>query len=163
VFGGWVASCDDRILLVTEDDEQVDEAVLALARIGLDGVEAALSGGFASWRDAGRPLAHAAVLAPRDLHEQLDAWPVVDVREPDEYAQGHIPGAHRAYVGHLPDALSDAELDRDEPLVVTCGVGHRASVAVGLLQRAGYRRVHNLLGGMSAWKTLELPLEQGDP
>jgi hydroxyacylglutathione hydrolase len=81
-------------------------------------------------------------------------------KEPDEYAAGHIPGAHALYVGYLPDRLGTLGLTRDVPVVVTCGVGHRAGLGVSLLLRAGFSDARNLLGGMTAWRALDLPLEK---
>jgi hydroxyacylglutathione hydrolase len=44
---------------------------------------------------------------------------------------------------------------------VTCSVGHRAGLAASVLRRHGYRTVSNVLGGMTAWSQLELPMEKG--
>jgi hydroxyacylglutathione hydrolase len=55
--------------------------------------------------------------------------------------------------------MDDLHLDPDAPVVVTCSVGHRAGLAVSILLRAGFKDVRNLLGGMTAWKALELPVE----
>lgn len=163
VFGGWVAEEDQTIALVTQTDGDVDEAVAHLRRIGREGPIVALAGGFPSWRDAGRDLGCASVIRPHDLAEALGTLAVLDVREPDAFAGGHIPGAHHAYVGYLPEALEGMGLDPAAPVVVTCGVGHRASVGTSLLLRAGFTDVRTLLGGMSAWSARDLPMEQGDP
>ena len=59
----------------------------------------------------------------------------------------------------MEDEINDLPLDKDRPLVVTCGVGHRAGVAVSILLKAGFRDVRNLLGGMKAWTALGFPIE----
>jgi hydroxyacylglutathione hydrolase len=51
------------------------------------------------------------------------------------------------------------DLSRDKPVAITCTVGHRAGLGVSLLLREGFHDVRNLLGGMSAWQALELPVE----
>ena len=84
---------------------------------------------------------------------------MLDVREDDEFAGGHIPGATHMYVGYLEERLKELSLDKDRPVVVTCGVGHRAGLGVSILLRAGFTDVRNLLGGMKAWHGLELPVE----
>ena len=61
------------------------------------------------------------------------------------------------YVGFLADSIEELPLVKDRPVVVTCGVGHRAGVGVSILLRAGYKGVRNLLGGMKAWKALGFP------
>ncbi len=160
IFGGWVASHDDPVYLVTGSESDADTAVRHLMRIGIDDVRGVLRGGFGTWRSSGRPLEAAGTVFPKDLAERLDQVTLIDVREPDEFAAGHVRGARNIYVGHLADRVD--EIPRDRPVVVTCGVGHRAAVGVAVLQRAGIADVRNLIGGVSAWKALGLPLEEGD-
>ena len=80
-------------------------------------------------------------------------------REIDEFDSGHIPGAVHCYVGYLADKLNELPLDKTRPVVVTCGVGHRAGVGVSILLRAGFKDVSNLIGGMKAWHKLDFPIE----
>lgn len=161
VFGGWVAGSTTTVFLVPADDTQVEAAVLALARIGVDEVAGVLAGGFGTWRNAGLPMAHTGAVTPRQLRGERDSSSVLDVREDSEFEEeGHIPGASHMYVGYINDHVDRlaSRLDKKQPLVVTCSVGHRASLAVSLLQRHGFENVSNLLGGMTAWSKLELEL-----
>lgn len=160
VFGGWVADAHTPIRLVTDRNDDVATAALHLSRIGLDNVRAALAGGFGSWRISGRPIESSGVITPRELHEARDRFQVLDVREEAEFAAGHIPGAHHLYVGDLPTGLAELPLDPAAPLVVTCSVGHRAGLGVSILLRGRFRDVRNLLGGMTAWQALDLPVVQ---
>jgi hydroxyacylglutathione hydrolase len=159
VFGGWIGDDASPIYLICERDSDIDAAAMHLTRIGLDNVQAGLSGGFGAWRRSGEPIEASGVITPRELIDARDEFQVLDVREVDEYDEGHIPGAHHLFVGYLPDRLEELKLRRDRPVVVTCSVGHRASLAVSVLLRAGFSDVRNLLGGMTAWKQLELPTE----
>jgi len=61
------------------------------------------------------------------------------------------------FVGHLEDNLP--MLPRNSRIVVHCNVGHRSGVAASVLKRQGFTRVHNMLGGITAWEKLNLPLE----
>ena len=160
IFGGWVASHEDAVYLCTESADSIDTAVDHLMRIGIDDVRGALRGGFSAWRSSGRPLERSGVIFPKGLAERLGDFAVLDVREPDEFASGHIEGAQNIYVGHLRERLD--ELDREAPVVVTCGVGHRAAVGVSMLERAGFGDVRNLIGGMAAWTALGLARTRGD-
>jgi len=88
------------------------------------------------------------------------------VREIAEFEdEGHVRNASHLYVGHLnrvltgPGALPFA---KDKPVAVTCSVGHRASLAVSVLRQHGYQDVSNMLGGMTAWKKLDLPVTTGE-
>jgi len=152
-----IAERDDQTTL-SDRDGDVDACVRHLGTIGLDNVRGALAGGFESWRDAGRELRHSGVITPRALNQLGNKAQVLDVREADEFDSGHIPNAKHCFVGYLPDQIDELSLDRSRPVVVTCGVGHRAGVGVSVLLRAGFRDVRNLLGGMTAWKALDLPL-----
>lgn len=156
MFGGWVAGSDTRVFLVVDEPGARESAVLYLARLGIDRVAGALAGGFEAWRDAGLPIESAGTIAPGQLAKETNHL-VVDVREVSEFEEGHIAGAVNIYVGHLERRLDELDLDPLRPIVVTCSVGHRASLGVSILKRHGCRNVFNLLGGMTAWRQLELP------
>lgn len=74
---------------------------------------------------------------------------VVDVREPNEYAGGHIPGSRLIPLGSLAQRL--AELPRDRSIVAVCRSGARSASATRQLKAAGYEVV-NMAGGMLAWQ-----------
>jgi len=84
----------------------------------------------------------------------------IDVRDEQEWDEGHIPGALHVYVGHLEESLSDVALPKDQQLVVHCIVGHRSGIAASILHRHGFKNIYNMLGGMKAWRSLRLPLEK---
>jgi hydroxyacylglutathione hydrolase len=159
VFGGWFADATTRIFLVLPSMDALESAVLSLARIGVDGVEGVLAGGFDAWRNAGLPVGHAGAIAPRELDLRRGDLSVLDVREDSEFEEeGHIPGAAHLYVGYVDEHLEKLRprLDKKQPLAVTCSVGHRASLAVSILLRQGFENVSNLLGGMTAWSKADL-------
>ena len=85
---------------------------------------------------------------------------VVDVRESDEYAAGHVPGAHLLPLSVLPVRMQD--LPRSEPVFVVCQSGGRSAQAAQLLDQAGLD-VRNVLGGTSAWVRSGRPVETGAP
>lgn len=87
----------------------------------------------------------------RHLDErQPDAFTLLDVRQPEEYTQGHIPGAKLIPLGELPDRIG--EVDRDVTTIVYCRSGARSTSATGLLMNAGFDDVWNMTGGMMAWQ-----------
>lgn len=164
VFGGWLAGESTPIYLVLAKVDDLEDAVLSLARIGVDAVEGVLAGGFDGWRDAGLPIASSGAIAPRDLDKKRSQYQVLDVRDDNEFeTEGHIPGASHLYVGYLEKHLAEVRppLDKARPVAVACSVGHRASLAASILRRHGFEHVDNLLGGMTAWEKLELPREKG--
>jgi rhodanese-related sulfurtransferase len=95
-----------------------------------------------------------------------DGWHFVDVREPDEFAAGHIPGAHlypRGFLevrADLEHPKRDAWLkDRSRPLVLYCGGGHRSLLAADTLQQMGFERVVSLSEGWAGWSRRSYPVE----
>lgn len=103
--------------------------------------------------------------SPADLHAliQSGSAPVVlDVRTPEEFVQGHIPGAINIPFWRV---LSGAAIpvDTDVPLVVYCGHGPRARMAMLALWLRGYRDVRDLDGHMAEWRRLGLPEAKGMP
>lgn len=76
---------------------------------------------------------------------------LLDVRTPEEFAQGHVEGATNIPVQVLAERLSSLPAKKDQPTVVYCHSGRRSAKAVKLLEQAGYTKVHDL-GAMSNWK-----------
>ncbi|HET7477038.1 MAG TPA: rhodanese-like domain-containing protein [Dermatophilaceae bacterium] len=87
-----------------------------------------------------------------------DGAVVVDVREPAEYVDGHIPGAMLVPMGQLPSRLS--ELDRARPVYVVCASGNRSSAMADYLARAGFD-ARSVAGGTAAWAKSGRPIVTG--
>ena len=83
---------------------------------------------------------------------------VVDVREPDEWAGGRIPGAIHVPLGEL--GLRKGELDPARPVVAVCRSGRRSVTAADALRGAGFADVASLAGGMNAWRESGLPVDR---
>ncbi len=158
-FIGWLADERTNVGLVLGSPEELSFAELALVRVGLDWPAAALSGGIAAWREQGLSLSESGTIGARESHERYsrNSIRILDVRDQSEWDEGHIPGALHIYVGHLRDSIP--ELPKDDPIVVHCSVGNRAGLAASMLESAGFVCVYNMLGGMKAWKSLNLPVE----
>ena len=159
-FGGWIANENTRIFLVADGPEAMELAVLSLARIGIDTVEGILAKGLESWRDQGLPIESIATTNAAETANwmQQGRVHVLDVRDEYEWNEKRIPGAVHRYVGHLED--QPPLLPKDSEIVVHCNVGHRSGIAASILKRNGFTRIHNMLGGLSAWEKLGLPLDK---
>ena len=83
---------------------------------------------------------------------------VLDVRQPDEYAESHVKGSTLIPLDQL--ALRFDELPKDQEIMVICRSGNRSGIATGLLQRAGFK-ASNVKGSMLAWQKHTLPVERG--
>jgi sulfur-carrier protein adenylyltransferase/sulfurtransferase len=77
---------------------------------------------------------------------------VLDVREPDEYEQGALPGALHIPRGHLESQVEGKILDHDAHIVVYCAGGTRSAFAADTLTELGYRDVTSMAGGFNKWK-----------
>lgn len=163
VFAGWIAGEGVRVFLVLAEMRDLEDAVLALARVGVDKVEGVLAGGFAAWRNAGLAVSTVTATTPEAVSGNTSRR-VLDVRDDREFEEGHIADASHLYVGYAEQFLDRVQPDlaRREEIVVTCSVGHRASLASSILLGKGYPRVLNLLGGMTAWNKLDLPTVAGN-
>lgn len=85
---------------------------------------------------------------------------LIDVRDSDEYAAGHVPGAQLMPLGVVPDRAN--ELPTDQPVYVICGSGGRSSQAAQYLTGAGVD-ARSVAGGTSAWASSGRPVETGAP
>ncbi|MCC6612872.1 MAG: rhodanese-like domain-containing protein [Anaerolineae bacterium] len=101
-----------------------------------------------------------ASITPADYETQFAASGaehlLVDVRTPEEFAEGHIPGAVNISVQTLPDRLN--EIPRDIPVVVYCRSGNRSGQASQILAQAGYETIYDL-GAITAWQAAGLPIQ----
>ncbi len=88
---------------------------------------------------------HEALLGGEDIT-------IVDVREPDEYEEEHIPQAKLIPRGMLEDQAPEQLPDRGARIVTHCGAGGRGSLAAKSLMDMGYTNVANLKGGLNAWR-----------
>lgn len=83
---------------------------------------------------------------------------MLDVREPDEYDAGHIPGITLIPMGEIPDRLG--EIPTDVPVIVTCRTGNRSGQVVDFLREQGFTNVHNMDGGIVAWQKAGYEVEE---
>ena len=157
-FGGWLADEQTRIFLVVEQPGKAPAAIARLARIGIDGVEGVLVNGVEAWREAGLPIETLGTTSAGEaaLWNEDGALTILDVRDDMEWEEKHIPGAQHTFVGHLEDNLP--AIPKDRRIVAHCSVGHRSGLAVSILRRNGFTNVYNMLGGITAWEKLGLPL-----
>ncbi|MGH8866754.1 MAG: rhodanese-like domain-containing protein [Actinomycetes bacterium] len=94
---------------------------------------------------------------PRATYERRSELQILDVREPDEWAEGHIPDAVHIPMDQVPERLD--ELDRDRPVVAVCRSGRRSGEVVDYLSRLGIS-AENMPGGMVQWADQGLPIKR---
>src|SRR5581483_4805017 len=84
--------------------------------------------------------------------QSLDGALWVDVRELDEWQEGHLPGAVHVPRGFLESRIEQVAPDRNQEIVVYCAGGNRSAFAAKSLQELGYEHAHSLAGGFTDWK-----------
>lgn len=150
---GIMVPWGSAVLLCGTEDKEYSEAVRRLHRIGYQAL---------SWNDwkASSTLASFQPITPQALHAVMqqpgDSPVVVDVRLPSEWMALRIGTVLNLPITHL-DTLS-AKLDRRQPVVAVCNSAYRSSLAVGVLERAGFTQATSLAGGGEAWMVAGLPV-----
>jgi glyoxylase-like metal-dependent hydrolase (beta-lactamase superfamily II)/rhodanese-related sulfurtransferase len=137
-------------VLIAENAEQIAEARLRLARVGIEHSIGYLQDGLESWIRAGYALETLPQISVIELNERLQELPVLDVRRESEWHAGHIGEAQWWPLDNF--RVSPPEVDGDAPLAVHCQGGYRSVIACSLLRRAGFRNIINVTGGFEAWK-----------
>lgn len=161
VWAGQMLDPERPILLVAEDETDLDGLVALFLRTGFTEFAGYLVGGMKSWDNAGLPLETTPQLSVHELRRARDEVQILDVRAPEEWEGGHIPGARHRFIADMRDdgSLPDG-FDAKRPIAVYCDSGYRASLVASLLQARGYRDVRNVPGSWQAWTKAGYPVEK---
>ena len=168
-FASWAGSLipiTASIVIVADSEEQIEEAQIRLARVGLENLKGFLAGGIDGWRAAGFEVAEVpqiSVSELKDLIETQKGLQVIDVRRPAEYESGHAPRAVTAPLAKLREMLPTLGLNPDVPSAIICAGGYRSSAATSIAQQLGFTNLLNVTGGTNAWVKagyeVEIPAE----
>lgn len=162
-FGALVPA-QDEVYLITEAES--DDAVCVLFA-DLEKIGVALPGGyfghriFHDWQTAHGAVEQIPQVGTEALHALTESAQVqvIDVRGPDEWRRGHLPGAIHIPLAALPDRIGD--LDPAIPMVLQCGGGGRSSIAASFLKARGMTQISNLAGGFEGWADRGFDVETG--
>jgi hydroxyacylglutathione hydrolase len=159
-FAGWFVPYEEPVLLVTEEEDP-DETVRTLVRLGYDRLAGCLAGGLLSWHTAGKESRAIETVTVQELCRRLDegrdTW-ILDVRSEGELdEEGRIEGAHHIHITQLPYRLS--EVPKTQHVDIFCGSGLRSMTAASLLKREGWADVAVVLGGVAGWNSVSCAIE----
>ena len=162
-WAGTVLPDGADVLLVLDLSDDLVDTTWDLLRIGYRPPVGWLADGMSGWRTSGRETDRLDQLSVTELRRLLDegAVELVDVRQPAEWAEGHVAGASFVTCGELPSRLGEVPGD-GRPVAVMCGSGFRSVVAASLLRSEGRDRVASVIGGMDAWQAAGLPTVAGE-
>ncbi len=149
---GWLVEPDSPIAFIVDESQDRDELVRQCLDVGHERFVGELAGGIDAWTASGRPVATIPLVGPNAM-----AGRVVDVRQANEYATGHMPGATNIELG----SIATADLPAGA-LTLVCGHGERAMTAASLLAAKDHSDLAVLDGGPDTWSTAtRTPLQSG--
>lgn len=154
---GWVVDIEAPVVLVAAAEAAAEEASRQLVRIGFRDLRGWLDAH--DWIAGGRATTSVVSCTMGDLAERIldgEHLTVIDVRQENEWAQGHLPGALHALAPDLPGIA--ARLDRQAPVAVHCATGYRSALGVSMLLREGIDDIWHVSEGVDAWSALGHPL-----
>lgn len=154
VWAGWLLPFGTSLALVAHGPGDLDAAVRQLIRIGFDDIAGHLEGGMPAWEAAGLPTEKVPRMTVAELRSKMksaDPPVVLDVRQEDEWSEGHIPDAVHIENGQLPWA--ELPFPKGRPIVIHCASGNRSTSGYSVLRRRGYEDVTLLDGGFGAWQS----------
>ena len=162
-YATWAGTLLDTALpiIIIAEPSREEEAALRLGRIGFDHVEGYLNGGMTALADRPDLIQTTERVSVPMLTEELESSNppvIIDVRSPQEWKDGHIPGSRNIPLSQLKQRLSEFPVDRT--IVVHCAGGYRSAIAASLLHRHGTTDVMELAGGIIAWEAANLPVEK---
>jgi glyoxylase-like metal-dependent hydrolase (beta-lactamase superfamily II)/rhodanese-related sulfurtransferase len=147
---GWLLPPEVPIVVVLEADQDRADLVRQARNIGTETLLGELGGGIDAWTAAGRDVETTPIA---DIESATGT--ILDVRQANEYAAGHLPDAVNIELGAITDGYVPAG-----KVSVMCAHGERAMTAVSILTRNGHREVTTLVGGPDEWAAAHGGLER---
>lgn len=145
-WAGTLITIGTPVAIVADTEDQVDEAFMRLARVGIESVK-----GFVLLSDYNGELKTVEQVSVEQAKEATaaDGVQFVDVRRVQEHAAGHAPGTTNLPLDRLARDVDN--LDPTKPTYVICQGGYRSSLGTSVLENAGFTELYNVLGGTKAW------------
>lgn len=161
-FASWcgtILGANEAIIIICDQEKQAEEAVLRLARAGLEGIAGYI---IAADLPCDRlvQIKEVTVTELSDLLAGENPPQVIDVRRSAEYRGGHVPGAKNFPLSEIEKNVATISSAKDTATAVICQAGYRSGIAVSLLKKNGFAgKIINVKGGTQAWRKQELPVE----
>ena len=161
-FAMWVGELipdlQQEILLVAENHEKVQEAIIRLSRVGYDHAIGYLECGFQAWVNAGKEVDTVNRITADELAilEEIHLTPVFDVRKKSEFNSEHLVNAVNIPLNEINQHL--AEFPKDQHFVLHCAGGYRSMIAASILKQRGFDNFVDVIGGFNEIKLTNLPI-----
>ncbi|WP_412464315.1 MBL fold metallo-hydrolase [Flavobacterium mekongense] len=161
-FAMWVGELipdlQQEILLIAENHDKVQEAIIRLSRVGYDHTIGYLEGGFQAWVNAGKEVDTVNRITADELAilEEIHLTPVFDVRKKSEFDSEHLVNAINIPLNEINRHLS--VFPKDQHFVLHCAGGYRSMIAASILKQRGYDNFVDVIGGFNEIKLTHLPV-----
>lgn len=157
--GDLVKDVKQQILLVV-NEEELEEAITRLSRVGFDQVIGYLKGGFEAWEKSGKQIDQVKSIPAETFSKILkdESVHVVDVRKESEHLSEHVMGAVNAPLSEINQNLD--KFVADEPNYIHCAGGYRSMIASSILKSRGYHNIIDVSGGFDAIKETDIPVSE---
>jgi hydroxyacylglutathione hydrolase len=149
-FAPWVGTLivdvKQPIILITNENEQ-EEAVTRLSRVGFDNVLGFLKGGFKAWENSGKETDTIHRISAKQFEQEIKGKEVkiIDVRKESEYQAEHVDGAYNKPLAYINEWINQA--GEEGYFYLHCAGGYRSMMAAGILHARGYRNFTEIEGG----------------
>jgi hydroxyacylglutathione hydrolase len=160
-FAMWVGELiidiEQQILIVTDNNEQVEETIIRLSRVGYDNAIGYLDGGFDAWKSAGKEVESVNRITAEELEhdDKFKNQVIIDVRKVSEFQSEHLLNAINIPLNVLGNHL--AEFPKEKTFVLHCAGGYRSMIAASMLKQRGYDNFVDVIGGFNDIKNTTLP------
>jgi hydroxyacylglutathione hydrolase len=163
----WVVTLESDVVVLAASDGDARRMARLLEAVGFRRLRGYLAGGIAAWEEAGLPIDSTPAVDVPGVASLLRTGDVtlIDVREEDEWSEGHVEGSIHLPYHELRDGVPDElrAAAAKKPLAVACSAGNRSSIAASLLKRGGVERVlHVTDGGVRDLEREGIALVAGD-
>ncbi len=160
-FAQWVGEMipdvKQPLLLVTYEDQE-EEAVTRLSRVGYDNTLGFLKGGFDTWKYSDHEVETTDRVTVEEVvarHKKGDLPMIIDVRKKSEFDSEHLIGAMNIPLNEINQHL--AEIPKDKPFLLHCAGGYRSMIASSILKQRGWDNFADITGGFDELKETSLP------
>lgn len=144
-WAGWILNYDEPFILIA-DESQLDDLTRKLMRIGLDNIMGYVASPSV-WN--GGELASVKIIDQNQVKAEATNSQIVDLRGASEFKAGHLPNANHVFVGTIEQNLD--KVSKDQPVIIHCQSGDRASIGYSLLVKNGYNNISNYSAGFKDW------------
>ncbi|WP_336732458.1 MBL fold metallo-hydrolase [Chryseobacterium sp. VD8] len=155
--GALIVDVKQPILLITNENEE-EETVTRLSRVGFDNVLGFLKGSFEAWKNSGKETDSVNRISAQQFEQEIKEKEakIIDVRKESEYNAEHVDEAFNKPLAYINEWISS--IDPAEHFYLHCAGGYRSMMAASILQARGYRNFSEIGGGFSAISQTDIPV-----